>query len=900
MMRALIQVWRRLRGWHRRAQLDDRLDAELRFHIDQQTQKNLEAGMTPDEARRQALVRLGGAEQTRERARDEFRVPLFENLARDMRYGARALRRAPTFTLVAVLTLALGIGATTAMFSIVDGVLLRPLPYPEQERLVEIVHEAPGMGVAELLASPAVYFGYREHSRTFDGIGYWDWDGSPATVTGGTEPESVPSLAVTHELLPLLGAVPSRGRTFTGADDEPGAAPVAVISHSYWQARFGGGDAVGQTLVVNGVSRQIVGVLPASFRFIGDSADILYPMQPVRAGARFPVGDGRAIARLRAGTTLADANADVARMIPILAQEFGTNPALLEGLRLKPTLRSLRERVIGTLDETLWLLMGTIVVLLFVACANVANLVLARTQARRAELVLRSALGAGWSAVARVVAVETVMIGVIGGLAGVAVAYYSLPVLVSLGADDLPEIMAITVNGRVLLAASLIALMATALFGVVPLAQLAWRDSQLTSTLQGGGRSLIGAPGTHTRHALVVAQVALALVLLIGAGLMIRTFQTLRRVDPGFRDPEAIQVFQLSLPRPPATGTGAANASDAEQARERALRKLQALVEQVRSAPGVQAAGLVGSQDGLPMDGDGSQASLVPIVDGRAAADGLTRLWELQRVSPGFFETMRTRVVAGRTIDWNDILNNRQVMMVSENLARKEFGSARAALGHRIGATDEGSEIVGVVQDVHHNGVNQEPPPTVMVPLTPTRAVSFVVRSEQAGTPTLVNALSEAVWAVDGNLSLSNVQTLGDMYDESMARTSMTLILLAITGAMALILGLVGVYGIVSYAVTQRRREIGVRLALGAAHGDVRRMFVGHALVLVTIGVAIGLAASMAVTRLMQSQLFGVSPLDAVTHATVALGMAVAAAGASYMSTHRASSFDAVEVLRAD
>jgi predicted permease len=395
----------------------------------------------------------------------------------------------------------------------------------------------------------------------------------------------------------------------------------------------------------------------------------------------------------------------------------------------------------------------------------------------------------------------------------------------------------------------------------------------------------------------VVAQVAIALVLLIGSGLMIRTFYTLRHVDPGFGEPEHIQTFQLTIPR--ASGQAAGPAAAA--ASERILRTQQAILERLSTIAGVESAGFSTFNDGLPLDGDGRQISFVPYIDGVAAADGLIRNWEMQRVSPGFFATMRTPMVAGRAFEWNDVYDRRPVMLVSENLARKEWGSASAALGKRIGPDpNPGSEIIGVVKDVHHNGLNVPAPETAVFPAVAADTASFVIRSGRVGTVDFLRELRGAVWSVNPNLSPAGVQTIGDLYQRATARTSMTLLLLAITGGIALVLSLVGIYGVVSYAVSQRRREIGVRLALGAGRGEVRRMFVTHALVLVAIGVVIGLGAAAVLTRLMEKQLFGVSPLDPSTHIVVALALAAAAGAASYISALRGAALDPVTVLRGE
>jgi predicted permease len=715
-------------------------------------------------------------------------------------------------------------------------------------------------------------------------------------VTGTGEPESVQSLEVTHEVLAILGVAPVLGRGFTAADDVPGSTPTAIISHGYWQRRFGGADPLRATLVVNGVPRQVIGVLPQWFRFFDYPADIFYPRQPVRSGASFPSGDGRGIARLKTGVTLAEANADVARMIPILDEEFpGGNAAQAE---LRPKLRRLKDSVVGTLSDTLWLLMGTIGVLLLIACANVSNLVLVRTQARRPELAVRTALGAGWTAIARVVLAESAMLGLAGGVAGVIVAYFSLPLLLSLGAADLPHIMTVTIDPAVLLAALGTSLLATLVFALIPVFRFALPTLHVADALRGGARSMSeGQDGSHARHILVVAQVALALVLLVGTGLMARTSLKLRQVDPGFREPDRIQTFQLTIP--------AAAVPDAERPEshdpERTVRMQHEILDRLAAVPGVHSAGFSSSNDGLPLDGDGRSGSIV--VEGSARPEDASPFKEIQAVSPGFFETMLTPVVAGRTFTWEDVHQGRRVVLVSENLARAEWGSADAAQGKRIrtGRTAPWLEVVGVVKDVHHNGLTQPPPETVVFPAFARNTVaSFVIRSERVGTTGFVEELRKAVWSVNANLSPANVQTLDDLYRRAMARTSMTLQLLAITAAMALVLGVVGIYGIVSYAVSQRRREIGIRLALGARPGEVRGMFVRRALALVGIGVGLGLGAAAALTRLMQSQLFGVDPLDPPTHLAVALILVAAAGAASYVSAYRASALDPVEVLKGE
>jgi putative ABC transport system permease protein len=657
---------------------------------------------------------------------------------------------------------------------------------------------------------------------------------------------------------------------------------------------FGGADPLTQSLTIDGVPREVIGVLPQWFKFFDYPADIFYPLQPVRANAMFPAGDGRGIARLKPGVTLAQANADVARLIPILDQEFpGLNA---EQLKFRPKLRWLKDSIIGDLRDTLWLLMGTTGVLMLIACANVSNLVLARTQTRRPELATRAALGAGWAAIARVVLAESTVLGLIGGVAGVLVAYLSLPVLLRVGAADLPRMMVVDIDVTVLLVALVTSALASLTFALIPVLNFALPKHQIANELRGGVRTVTdGHAGNRARQLLVVAQVALTLVLLVGSGLMIRTFVTLSRVDPGFGDAAKIQTFQLNIPTsvvPDATRAGAHDP-------RRTIRMQHEIVDRVGVVSGVGSVGFSSSNDGLPLDGDGRTTLL--FVEGRAMVDETAPPKEFQAVSPGFFETMQTPVVAGRAFDWNDVHQDRAVVLVSENLARAEWGSARGALGKRIATSRSGrwSEVVGVVKDVRHYGLRQSPPETVIVPADATNTVaSFVIRSERVGTRGFVEELQTAVRSVNTELSLANVQTMGDLYRRSTARTSMTLQLLAMTGTIALVLGLVGIYGIVSYAISQRRREIAIRLALGATQGEVRRMFVRSALTLVGTGVAIGFAATISLTPLVKSQLFGVSPLDPMTHLAMALLLIAAAGLASYVSAHRASALSPIDVLK--
>ena len=893
-MRTLLHVLAaRIRDVLRRDDLDRDFDQELQSHLAMAEEDKVRRGLPRAEAQRAARVELGGLTQLREAGRAARGLPLLDAVRQDLRAGFRGLARNPTFTVTVLLTLWLGIGATTAVFSVVNGVLLRPLPYPEQDRLIELVHEAPGVGIDEVFASPAAYLGYRDHSRTFEAVGLWDWDRSPVTVTGSRSPEAVRSVEVTHELLPILGGDPILGRGFDAADDLPGSAATAVISHGFWQRWFDGADPLGQALVVDGTPREVIGVLPRSFRFFDYPAEIFYPLQPVRADARFPASDGRGIARLKPGVGLAEASADVARMIAILDEEYPGGSAA--ALQFGPKLRWLRESVVGDLRDTLWVLLGTVGLLLAIACANVANLALVRAAARRPELAIRAALGGGWGSIARLAVTESALVALAGGTGGLVFAYAGLSLRRAIGGGDLPYIMTVTIDPIVVSVTAGISVLATVLFALVPLLHVAGPAMPLARAMRGAGRSSTeGREGNRARHSLVVSQVALTLVLLIGSALMLQTFRSLHRVDPGFRDAGGVQTFQLTIPAAAVPGGERAGGP----APEAMVRLHGRILDRLGEVPGVEAAGYSSFNDGLPLDGDDRATAI--FVEGRPPVDGPAALREVQFVSPRFFETLRTPLLAGRAFDWNDIRQRRRVVMVSENLARAEWGSAGAALGQRIGVepAPPWSEVVGVVKDVHHDGIDRPAPETVVFPAVASETASFAVRSRRAGTTAFVRDLRTAVWSVNPTLALANVGTLDDLYQRSLARTSATLRLLAIAGAMALVLALVGIYGVVSYAISQRRREIGIRLALGAGNGRVRRMFVTRALALVGVGVAIGLVASAWLARLLSSLVHGVEVSDPATFAAVAVALTAIGLAGSYLPALRASKTDPVETLR--
>ncbi len=821
------------------------------------------------------------------------------SLTTQLRQVLRRLGRAPMFTAVTLLTLAVGIGANTAIFSVVEGVLLKPLPYPHSDTLATVSHTAPGWNITDLTPSPSTYFIYREQSCTFEDVGLYT--GDTVNVTGLAEPERVQALAVTDGILPILGIPPILGRWFSRTEDSPGAADTVMLTYGYWQRKFGGDRSViGKTITVDGKIRQVIGVLPKQFHFLDWSdPSLILPLKLDRA--RTFLGDFgyQAIARLKPGVTLAQATADVARMIPIVERSFPPPPGfslkLFEDARIGPNLRPLKQDVVGGVGKVLWVLMGGIGLVLVIACANVANLLLVRAEGRQQELAIRSALGASRARITAEMLFESLILALLGSVLGLGLAYAALRALVAMAPTGLPRLNEIGVGGTVVLFTLAVSLAASLLFGSIPV--LKYVGARLGTGLREGGRSMSESRERHrARSVLVIVQVALALVLLISSGLMIRTFRALTRVDPGFVAPSEVQTFRVAIP-------------EAEvKEPERVVRILEEILQKIEAIPGVSSVSLANS---LPMDGNNWDNPV--FAKDRAYSQGELPLRRFTSILPGFFKTIGTRLMAGRDLTWSDIFNRLPVAIVSEKLARTYWQEPASALGKQIRAStkDDWREIVGVVQDIHDDGVNEEPPTSVYWPILTARfmghldvevrrSVAFAIRSPRAGSESLMNEVRQAVWSVDPNLPLADVHTLDYFYTRSMARTSFTLVMLAVAGGMALLLGIVGLYGAIAYSVSQRKREIGIRMALGARHQELTGMFVRHALRLTGVGLACGLGAAPALTRLMSSLLFGVRAIDPVTYGAVSLGLIATAALASYLPARRAAAVNPVESLRAE
>jgi predicted permease len=786
--------------------------------------------------------------------------------------------------------------------------------------LRQVAPGAPGL-TDRLNLSPSMDLTYAEQNRTLQSMGVWI--ATRGTVTGVGEPEEIRAIGVSDGLLQAFNVPPAAGRWLLAADQTGPTRPLpaafkqymkVMLSYGYWERRFAKDPSVvGRTLIVDTLPKEIVGVMPQGLKFVNAETDLIFPLCFDRERTTLAPFIYQGVARLRPGVTIAQANADLARIVPIWMNSWsdgpGTNPRTYENWKIAPDLRPLKQEVVGSITDVLWVVMATIGLVMLIACANVANLLLVRAEVRQRELSLRAALGASRGRIVSGLLVESALLGLIGGALGVVLAYAGLRALLAIGPANLPRLNEIALDWRALAFTAVLSLLSSVLFGLIP--ALKYTGPRIAAAVGSIGRTASVSRERHrVRNVLVVVQVAIALVLLVSAGLMIRTFQSIRTVDPGFTRPEHLTILRIFV--------STAHVPDAE----RVTRFQNDIQEKLSSIPGVTSAAF-GSA--MPLEGFGPNLGVMNFgavraqdpstVLGAGRPDSETdspQVRAFKYASPGFFRTAGTRVVAGREMTWAEVYGLRPVVMISENLARELWGTAGAAIGKHLRQRPEmpWHEVVGVVQDVRENALYQ-PAPTIVywAPLSgylntrggpnAIRQVAFIVRSERTGTNGFLNQVQKAVWSVNANLPVS-ARTMQEVYDRSLAGTSFTMVMLAIAGSMALLLGVVGVYGVISYAVSQRRREIGIRGALGGQQGELKAMFVRHGLVLAGIGVAIGLGAAAGLTRLMSTVLYGVSSLDPVTYVAVPLVLLTATVLASYVPARRAASVDPVEALRVE
>jgi putative ABC transport system permease protein len=800
----------------------------------------------------------------------------------DLRYALRMLAKSPAFTLIAVLTLGLAIGANTAIFSVVNAVLLRPLPYPHSEQLVRVFGKQPQLDLAP--NSPANFLEWREENQVFERIG--TYVGKGFNLLGGDKPERVIGARVSADVLPLLGVQPALGRFFANDEDQEGRAQVVILSHDFWRSRFAGDpNMLRQTITLNDKPYTVVGVMPAGFAFPTTRTQVWVPM--AFSAAERQTRDTNyidVIARLKPGVALDQARAN---MVAVARSQAERYPRTNFGVGV--TVVSLQEHIVGDVRPMLVVLLGAVAFVLLIACANVANLLLARAAARQREMAIRGALGASRSRVVRLLLTESVLLAVVGGAVGLLLAIWSLDLLVSLKPANLPRLAEIGVNRTVFLFTLAVSVVTGLLFGVAPALQVSKMD--LNEGLKESSRGGTDSPRRHRMRALlVVSEVALSLVLLVGAGLMIRSFSRLLAVDPGFKADHVLTAF-VSLP------------ASKYPKREEQTAFFDRLLERLRNVSGVSAAGLVTD---IPLYGGSSTGF---DVEGRPpAAPGQRAMTDYRLTSPDYFAAMGMKLVKGRAFSRYDNETGPGVVIINETLAA-HFFAGEDPIGKRLdlsGDPKDLREIVGVVADVRNYGVDAEVKPEVYVPFLQSApeylsgvvsALTIVVRSA-IEPASLGAALREQVQALDKDQPVSEIKTMEWYLADSMAQRRFNMFLLGAFAGLALVLAAVGIYGVIAYTVTQRTHEMGIRIALGAKGGDILRLVFVNAMTTTLTGIALGLGAAFALTRLLRSLLYQVSPTDPIVFAAIPLLLVSVAVIATYLPARRAMKVDPITALR--
>ena len=800
-----------------------------------------------------------------------------DTLLQDLRYATRSLRRSPGFTIVAVLTLALGIGANAAIFSVVNGVLLRPLSYANPDRLVMVWGHNQQIGNES--ASLPDFKDWREQNTVFESMAAVA--NTRFDVTGDGEPERIDAALTTANFFHVLGVTPALGRAFDTEEETSGRDRVVVLSHGFWERRFGArADVVGRSITLSGLPYTVIGVAPTGFRF-GNPSDLWAPLRTDTTRGR-RADFLTVVARLKPGTTMDQAQAQMTTIGRALQTQY---PESNTGW--SPELISLKEQLVGDIRPALLVFMGAVGLVLLIACANVANLMLMRAAAREREMAIRAALGAGRKRIVRQMLTESTLVALLGGALGLLLAVWGVSSLGTAQAGPIPRLDESGVDGRVLGFTLLLCIGTGLLFGLAPALRLASGRSR--ESLREGARGASGGLGVHRlRGALVLGEVALALVLLVGAGLLIRSFDRLSEVNPGF-DSSSVISAQIVLPR----------VRYAESNNQLAF--FDQLLQSTRAMPDVESVALTSD---APLSGGGNYLSFE--VAGRPPASASTvQDAEVLVTGPEYFRTLRIPLRSGRIFSAQDDARATRVVVINSAMARRYWPGGEP-IGARVTLGDPADSsswrtVVGVVGDVRQNALNDDPYPQLFLPLaqTPQRAMLLLART--TGNPSALSGpIRHAVTALDPDLPVSDIRTLDERLDQSIAQPRVSMMLLAIFALMALVLAAVGIYGVLSYTVTQRTRELGIRMALGAESNSVMRLVVGQAMVPALIGVGLGLAGAWGATRLMSSLLFGVSATDPVTFIVVALFLLAVALLSSWVPARRATRVDPLIALRAE
>ncbi len=884
----LSDLFFRVRSLFRRQAVETELDDELRFHFEQQIAKFVNSGLTPDEALRRARIDFGGLGQVKEECREARGVQVMETLLQDIRYGVRMLRKSPGFTAVALLTLALGIGANTAIFSVVYGVLLHPLPYRDPSRLIVLHETTPKVGTVGV--SYPNFQDWRAQSRAFSNMAAVvsvSLNLAGTDPAGVDQPENISGSAVSPDFLSMLGVHPMLGRDFDPSEEKAGTAPVVLLSYQLWQSHFGGDrNALGRTVALDGRSFTIIGVLPPNLRWI-EKTDLLTPIgvwisESSESNERGDRGDLLALGRLAPGFSFAQARAEMEGIAARLARAYpGTNDQF--GVALQP----IRDVFVSDLRPAILVLFGAAVFVLLIACANVANLFLMRGASRTKEIALRIAVGASRSRIVYQILVESFVLASLGGLLSLGLAFAGIRGMARLIPVDMLAGASVNLNGPVLLFAAGVVVLCTFVFGLAPASHSTKPDVQ--SELKESGRAMSASVGqSRMRGALAIAEVSLALILLVGAGLMMKSLYRLLSVDPGFR-PDRVLTMRMSL-------------RTAQYSKDPAILNFwQRVLDGVRALPGVEAAAL---GTAVPLTDSHSRSDIT--LEGMALPNpGNFPHPDIHRVSPGYASTLGIPLQRGREFTGADTENAPLVAMINSTVARQFFAhenpvGKRFTFGHPSAKrAPKWITIVGVAGDTRLYGLANPARLEVYVPFRQSASDDMTLAVKSGTEPAaLTSAIRNAIASIDKEQPIFGVATMQQLVNDSVSTRRITLILLGVFGALALVLGAIGIYGVIAYSVAQRTHEIGIRMALGAQRGDVVRMVLAQGAKIAGAGVVIGILASFGLTRLMANLLFSVSPADPVTFAAVAIVLVLVAMLAAYVPARRTLRVDPMIALR--
>jgi putative ABC transport system permease protein len=894
-MRLANRLRSSLRGIFQRARVQSEMETELEFHVEACAEELMRSGVPREQALRRARLEFGGMERAKQECLEARGASFLDNLIQDLRYGTRTMMRAPGFTATAVLALALGIGANTAIFSVVNAVLLRPLPYDQPERLVRVWHVPPQAtfpGTAEFAVSPANFLDWRSEAKSFEGMAAYG--GGSYTLTGGGNPETIRMIAVSDGMFSILRARPLLGSGFVSGEDEPGHEHVVVLSYGTWRSRFGANpDIVGKNITLNAQAFTVIGVMGPKFDFPISSdpssrAQMWKPLvwtaqeRAVRDNHNYGV-----IARLKPGVSVKQAQAEMDSISNGLAQQYPADDKGWGAIAVP-----MHDDLVGDVRPALLILLGAVVLVLLIACANVANMVLVKALTRRKEQAVRVALGATRNRLLQQAISETLLLAFAGGLVGLVFAHYGVMLIVKFLAQRLPLSSEITLDGWVLAFTAVISLAAGLAAGLLPAFRAAKTDIN-DALKQGLGRATSDSGGSRTRDVLVISEVALSLILLIGAGLLIRSLWMLRQVNPGF---EADHVVTMEISVPIGKFTEAAQQ----------IEYFDRVLDRIRTLPGVQAAGVI---DSLPLTDNGSVQPV--LLEGRAPAP-MAELPEVdvRIISPGYLSAMHLPLLAGRDVDDTDVAGRPRAVLISESMA-KLFWPNENAIGKRLTLyfyPNEERVVAGVVGDVKLYAVNEtQRKATLYLPMAQVSApkdaafhsfgMNLAVRTSAAPS-SAASAAGMAIHEVDADVPVQNVRTMDDMISASISPERFTMLLLGAFAGLAVLLAMVGIYSVTSYSVSRRTNELGIRVALGASRRDVLMLVMRHGMMLALIGAAIGIAGALFLSRVMRSQLFGVQPTDPATFVAGACGLMVVVLAASYIPARRAMRVDPLLALR--